>query len=113
MARASPLGKRNPFRPGPKPPCASDATTGRTLFTYQSERHYERVWQVAWSPDGRHLAAGLDDGKVAILETATYQTVFIYREPQGQVDAVAWSPDGTRIASGGADGFVKVWQAVA
>ena len=68
---------------------------------------------MAWSPDGRHLAAGLDDGKVAILETATYQTVFIYREPQGQVDAVAWSPDGTRIASGGADGFVKVWQAVA
>jgi len=68
---------------------------------------------VAWSPNGKRIVAALDDGKVAILDTSTYATVFTYslQGDAGQVNAVAWSPDGTRLASEGENGLVRVWQA--
>jgi len=68
------------------------------------------VWSLAWSPDGRWLAAGtlrgprlweMDGGpdghRLLGAETATW--------------AVAWSPDGKTLAAAQADDTVRLWDA--
>jgi hypothetical protein len=70
------------------------------------------VRAVAWSPDGRRLAAGSEDGAVRILDVVAGQVVYTFRGHSANgVTAVAWSPDGSRLASGSWDHQVKVWDA--
>ncbi len=70
------------------------------------------IW-AAYSPDGRHVAAGGLDGDVAIIDTRTGQLV---REagPGARGDGVYWvafSDDGARLVSGAIDGTVVLWDA--
>jgi WD40 repeat protein len=80
------------------------------------------VRAVAFSRDGKRLAAGLGDGRVVVLDTAAHKmlTVTVLLDPathevltlsghQGAVLAVAFSPDGTRLASGSIDHTAKLW----
>lgn len=62
---------------------------------------------VAFSPDGRHLAAGTGDG-LTIHDLATGSTV--WRQPSGGVHRVAFSPNGEWLASAGV-GSVRLWNA--
>jgi WD40 repeat protein len=66
---------------------------------------------LAWSPDGKQLAATADGGKVQVWEAATGKEVLTLPGHNDEVMAVAWSPDGKRLASGGADQAIKVWNA--
>jgi DNA-binding SARP family transcriptional activator/WD40 repeat protein/energy-coupling factor transporter ATP-binding protein EcfA2 len=69
------------------------------------------IW-AAYSPDGRHVAAGGYDGHVSIIDTESGQLV---REPQrGHTAGVFWlafSPDGSRLVAGSNDSTVTVWDA--
>lgn len=73
------------------------------------------VWDIAFSPDGRWLAAGLGQGiehppanEGQLWEVAS--GTLVARMPhQGQVLTVAFSHDGTRLASAGHDA-VKIWR---
>ncbi|WP_052890564.1 WD40 repeat domain-containing serine/threonine protein kinase [Thermogemmatispora carboxidivorans] len=82
---------------------------GRTLLTYRG--HSAGVQSVAWSPDGRRLASGSDDGTVQVWEADTGKQLLTYRGHSAGVQSVAWSPDGRRLASGSDDGTVQVWEA--
>jgi WD40 repeat protein len=67
---------------------------------------------VAFSPDGRWLAASHASGRVWIWDTATGTEM---RELRGHLDpanAVAFSPDGQRLATAGDDQTVRLWDAV-
>ncbi len=65
---------------------------------------------LALSPDGRFLAAALDNGNVAITRLQeTPRRVTIHHMHTAAVLSLAWSPDNTMLASGSADASAKVW----
>ena len=67
------------------------------------------VTAVAWSPDGKRIATGADDG-VRVLDAVTGVELLSLKRSR-LVWSVAWSPDGSRIATG-SFGDVRVWDAV-
>ncbi len=83
-----------------------NATTGQHLFTYR--KHTDAVFCVAWSPDGRSLASGSNDGSLQVWQAASGALLFSVQNPvsprSGKTtpwNAVAWSPDGRYLAAGG------------
>ena len=66
-----------------------------------------RVKDVAFSPDGSHLAVATDIG-LWWYELATMQPVALWETERGMVSAVSFCPDRQWIATGNADGIVKV-----
>ncbi|MYA69123.1 hypothetical protein F4009_15370 [Candidatus Poribacteria bacterium] len=66
-----------------------------------------RVRDVAFSPDGTHLAVATDIG-LWWYELAKMQPVALWETQRGMVSAVSFSDDGQWIATGNADGIVKV-----
>jgi WD40 repeat protein len=69
---------------------------------------------VAFSPDGRTVAAGNNEGIVCVWETCTGQELYHFQAHQNLVHEVALSPDGLILASGGQEdeGLVHLWDAV-
>ncbi|HEX9135091.1 MAG TPA: serine/threonine-protein kinase [Ktedonobacteraceae bacterium] len=70
------------------------------------------IHALALSPDGRFLAAALDNGNVAISSLQeTPHRVSIHHMHTAAVLSLVWSPDSTMLASGSADTTAKVWDA--
>jgi WD40 repeat protein/serine/threonine protein kinase len=68
-----------------------------------------RVDAVAFSADGRTLAAGCEHGNVRLHDLATGE-VRTALGHKARVWSVAFSPDGQKLASAGADGIVQLWE---
>jgi eukaryotic-like serine/threonine-protein kinase len=87
-----------------------DAQTGRRLLT-SSESPGDQIPALAWSPDGKELAAGIR-GSVQVLDTSTSQNLGSFTIGQAaDARTVAWSPDGRSLASGANAGSLHVWPA--
>jgi WD40 repeat protein len=78
------------------------------LVRVLSADHQGDVEAVSWSPDGRWLATGSDDGKVRIWDTLTGQERRRFEGHTGIVWSLSWSPDGRRLASGSDDTTVRI-----
>jgi WD40 repeat protein len=73
-------------------------------------RHSRVVNAVAFSPDGRWLATGSNDGDARIWDAAGGRDRL--RLPHGSaVSSVAFSPDGRWLATGSQDGSARIWDA--
>ncbi|MBX5456935.1 MAG: serine/threonine protein kinase [Thermogemmatispora sp.] len=73
----------------------------------------ERILALAWSPDGKYLAAAGEERVVLVWEIASRRVVCTYRGHHGSIAALAWSPDSRQLASGGEDRTVHVWEPTA
>jgi RNA polymerase sigma factor (sigma-70 family) len=69
------------------------------------------VTSVAFSPDGKTLAAGQQEGTIRLWDVATGRERACLRERADSVVAIAFSPDGRTLASvqEQADDTVKLW----
>jgi WD40 repeat protein len=74
--------------------------------------HGGGVSGVAWSPDGKRLAAANVDGTAKVWDAASGQEVLTLSGHNGRVYSVAWSPDGKRLATASEDQTAKVWDVV-
>jgi WD40 repeat protein/serine/threonine protein kinase len=102
---------------------------GKRLVTDFPLRHALRIWElslsqargrflegsegtvyaVAWSPDGRSLAAG-DAAGVLRLWSEDGTPGRVFRSEAGSINAVAWSPDSRRLAVGDANNTVHLYR---
>src|SRR2546423_654891 len=71
--------------------------------------HGGPVSRVAFSPDGKLLAAGLDDGSVRVFDLASREQRSKLAGHKKGVYSVAFSPDGKTLASASLEGTVALW----
>ena len=83
--------------------------TGTRLLTYQG--HTDKVYAVAWSPDGTRLASGSRDKTIQIWDASNGRLFRTCTGHSFDVLGVAWSPNGKRMASGSQDNTVQMWDA--
>jgi len=70
----------------------------------------ERLWAVAYSPDGSMLATAGDDGVVRFRHSFTGEAIGIDLEGHnGPIRRLAFNPSGTNLATAGEDGSVRIW----
>ncbi|MEV7415273.1 helix-turn-helix domain-containing protein [Streptomyces sp. NPDC089919] len=72
-------------------------------------RPFAELWQAAFAPGGRLLAAAAGDGTVRLWDPVRGRTPAALTGHHGGVFAVAFSPDGRLLASAGADRTVRLW----
>jgi WD40 repeat protein len=71
-------------------------------------RHNDSVRSVAFSPDGRVLATGNDDGVARLMDVETGIELRSL-EHNDSIGSVAFSPDGYMLATGSRDRTVRIW----
>jgi WD40 repeat protein len=67
------------------------------------------AWGIDFSPNSQHLAFGVSDGTVRILNAETWQEFLSLKVGKSQLNSVKFSPLGDLIACGGEDGRLSVW----
>lgn len=68
-----------------------------------------QINNVAFSPDGSHLAVVSEDGTLKILDFMNETLLDVYKSYYGGLLSVTWSPDGRYILTGGQDDLVSIW----
>ena len=70
--------------------------TGTELYAVNPNGE-DRFYDLAWSPDGMHMALA-GNGDIYIVNTTTRATTWTITNPPDAVNAIAWSPDGNFIS---------------
>lgn len=73
------------------------------------EKSHLPLKSIAFSPDGRQLAAGGDDGVVRVFAVATGKETYASPPRGSRVERVAFAPDGKRVAAADFGGNVAVY----
>ncbi|MGD1920969.1 MAG: NB-ARC domain-containing protein [Pleurocapsa sp.] len=67
------------------------------------------IWSVAFSPDGKYLAAGDTKGDIILRRVADGQPIMRFQGHTAWVVSLDFSPDGKTLASSSCDCTAKLW----
>ncbi|KAI0947229.1 hypothetical protein AcV7_009704 [Taiwanofungus camphoratus] len=82
---------------------------GWSRFLFGFHRHQSAVQTVKFSPDGKLVASGSQDGIILIWDAETGNVIFHLPVPHStSVTALSFSPDGKQLVAGSKD-VVHVW----
>lgn len=84
-----------------------DIASGKPLL--RLERHHAAVVSLAWSPDGRILASGSEEGLICLWEVASGKELTCYETKPNGVHGITFSPQGQILASAMDDTTVLLW----
>jgi WD40 repeat protein len=70
--------------------------------------HQGKIWQAAFSPDGRLIATASDDGTLRVWNTKADNEFVTLQGHESPVQCVAFSNDGSTLVSGGAN-TARLW----
>ena len=77
----------------------------------KSDRFDEKfIYSVAWSPDGKLVAAGTNDGSIILWDAFTGKAMPQLYSKCGAVKAVAFNPDGRTVAAGTDRGAIVLFE---
>jgi WD40 repeat protein len=85
-----------------------DAGAKRVLFKLNAPG-FRVGSSVAWSPDGKTLATGAEDGRAALWDASTGKKLHSLAGHADDIRALEFSPDGRRLLTSGADGFERLF----
>ena len=71
------------------------------------------VTSVAFSRDGKLLAAATGDGRILLYDAESFAQVNTISAGGQVIRSIAFSPDSTHLASGGASGVAQIWNVTA
>jgi WD40 repeat protein len=86
--------------------CFWEIATVEELRTVENQ---QKFLAATFSPDGRTLATGIEDGLILILEVATGKVRRTLKGHRGPVGRLAFSDDGLLLVSESSDGTALVW----
>lgn len=73
--------------------------------------HRGGVAACAYSPDGRHILSGSEDGTLRIWDASTAAELMTIESSSKGITCCVYSPDGRHFAAGSSDLTVRVWDA--
>jgi len=79
---------------------------GALVWSVKAEQEVERV---AFSPDGKTLAAGGEDDLLRLFDASNGKLLKAIPHTSG-IDSLRWSADGSMLATGEEDGIVRLWR---
>jgi WD40 repeat protein len=85
----------------------SDLTEVKVLRIQEDDETW--VEETAFSPNGRYLAAGFNDGTVRLWASPSGEGTAVLRGHDKRVTHVAFSSDGKRLVTSSEDGTARLW----
>ena len=88
-----------------------DATTGKliTVLVNLGKAADRPIKALAYSPNGKLLAVGADDGVLRVVESDTGKAVYTSPSRNARIERVAFSPNGKLVALGDSNSQVAVY----
>jgi len=92
------------------------AVSGRSIYLLDHNTaeqrilrgHDDKVYSLAWAPDGRSLASADWSGLIRVWDLGSGEAKVLSGHENG-VDAIAFHPAGAQLASVGYDGIARTW----
>jgi WD40 repeat protein len=86
-----------------------DVSTGNMNLMIEPEDNAYEVHSVEWSPDGKSLAAGLNNKQVIRYDSTSGAQLLPLDGHDGSICDLSWSTDGTKLASASYSDEAFVW----
>ncbi len=80
--------------------------------TTQKEEAKYTMLAASFSPDGRYIIGGSNDGTLRLWESKRQAEIYSVVAHSDDINAVIWSGDGRYAFSGSSDGTIKMWRFV-